>query len=72
MKPHRLLRETSLLMVCDIQEKFVPRVYGKEGVLEASAMAIRSARILGLPIIVTEHTKKVMGETSPEIKQYLS
>ena len=63
MKTHRLLRETSLLMVCDVQEKFLPLVYGKEGILEAVSMAVRSAKILGLPIIVTEHTKKVMGDT---------
>ena len=65
MKPHRLFRETSLLMVCDIQEKFTPRLYGKEGILEAAGMAIRSSKVLGIPIIVTEHTKKVMGETNP-------
>ena len=59
-------------MVCDIQEKFVPRVYGKEGVLEASSMMIRSARLLNIPIIVTEHTKKVMGDTCPELKAHLN
>ena len=48
-----LNRDTSILLVCDIQEKFVPKVYGKEGVLEACIMTIRSARILGIPIIVT-------------------
>ena len=33
MKLHTLDREKSILLVCDIQEKFVPKVYGKEGVL---------------------------------------
>ncbi len=33
---HRLLRDKAILMICDIQTKFVPLVYGKEGVLEAS------------------------------------
>jgi|LakMenEpi03Aug12_release.lakeMendotaPanAssembly.Ray.scaffolds.fasta_scaffold1026035_1 hypothetical protein len=64
IKPHRLLRESAILFVCDIQEKFVPKLYGKEGLLEASAMMIRSAKVLGIPIVVTEHTKKVMGDTS--------
>ena len=35
-------------------------------------MAVRSAKILGLPIIVTEHTKKVMGETCEEVKKHLN
>ena len=72
MKQHRLNRENSILFVCDIQEKFVPKVYGREGVIEPSIMAIRSARILGIPILVTEHTKKVMGETCAELKKYLN
>jgi hypothetical protein len=29
IKPHRLLRESAILFVCDIQEKFVPKLYGK-------------------------------------------
>lgn len=28
-KTNRLLRDTTILMVCDIQDKFVPKVYGK-------------------------------------------
>lgn len=58
---HRLFRDKAILLVCDIQAKFVPLVYGKEGVLEASEMMFRAAKILGIPIIVTEHTIKVMG-----------
>ena len=58
-------------MVCDIQEKFMPFTYGREGVIQASCMAIRTARILNIPIIVTEHVKKTMGDTATELKKYL-
>lgn len=51
-------------MVCDIQKKFTPLVYGREGVLEASEMMVKAAKVFELPIIVTEHTKKVMGDTN--------
>ena len=71
MIAHRLFRDRAILMVCDIQCKFVPLVYGKEGVLEASSMMVKAAKTLGLPIIVTEHTKKVMGDTADEIKNHL-
>jgi len=70
-KTSRLIRETSILLVCDIQSKFVPRVYGREGALEASSMMVRAAKVFGIPIVVTEHTVKVMGETCEEIKKHL-
>ena len=34
-------------------------------------MAIRTARILDIPIVVTEHVKKTMGDTSPELMKHL-
>ena len=46
-------------------------VYGKDGMIEASCMAIRTARILDIPIVVTEHVKKTMGDTSPELMKHL-
>lgn len=49
------------MLVCDIQDKFTPMLYGKEGVLEAASMMVRAAKVFGLPTIVTEHTKKIMG-----------
>lgn len=34
-------------------------------------MMVRAANVLGIPIIVTEQTRKVMGETCPQIKMHL-
>ena len=50
----------------------MPKVYKSEGLLEAASMMIRSARILGLPIVVAEHVKKTFGETDPYIRQHLT
>ena len=58
---NRLFRNRAQLLVCDIQEKFTPMLYGKDGVLEAASMMVRAAKIFGMPTIVTEHTKKIMG-----------
>ena len=33
MMARRLLRNEAILMVCDIQKKFTPLVYGREGAL---------------------------------------
>ena len=71
MIAHRLLRNKAILMVCDIQNKFTPLVYGREGVLEAASMMVKAANVFEIPIIVTEHTKKVMGETNEEIKRHI-
>ncbi len=64
----RLSRSKALLLVCDIQENFVPKTYCHEGALEAATMMAQSAEILGIPTLITEHTKKVFGETHPQIK----
>jgi hypothetical protein len=34
-------------------------------------MMVRAAKILGIPILVTEQTRKVMGETCQELKKHL-
>ena len=62
-KIRRLDRNNTILMVCDIQDKFTPLVYGKDGLTEAASMMIQAAKIFEIPIIVTEHVKKTMGET---------
>lgn len=33
---------------------------------------IRSAKVLDIPIVVTEQTRRVMGETCPSLKQHLT
>ncbi len=33
-------------------------------------MMVRAAKILGIPIITTEHTIKVMGETHIQLKKH--
>lgn len=60
---NRLLREKAILMVCDLQHKFMPLLYGKEGVMEAATMMVRAANVLNIPTIVTEHNPKAFGYT---------
>jgi predicted N-formylglutamate amidohydrolase len=61
----RLSRNKALLLVCDIQDKFAPKSYGNLGVVEASSMMTRVAKIFNIPVLITEHNKKVFGETVP-------
>ena len=52
-KIRRLDRDNAILMVCDIQDKFTPLLYGKDGLIEAASMMIRAARVFNIPIIIT-------------------
>ena len=42
----RALRDKSILLICDIQNKFNPLCYGREGFEQAAIMAVKIAKIL--------------------------
>ena len=63
--------EDSLLLVVDVQgamEKAVP-VWGK--VVHRIRQLLAAAHVRGIPVLVTEHYKKGLGETAPEIADHL-
>jgi nicotinamidase-related amidase len=61
-----LARETTALVVIDVQESFRP--YDSfTGVAEAAAKLLEAARILDLPALVSEQYPKGLGVSVPEI-----
>lgn len=68
----RLSRDTSTLVVIDIQEKLLPAIFEKDRVVTASARLARGAGILNLPVIATEQYRKGLGPTDPEIASAIS
>ncbi len=64
-------RETTALVVVDIQEKLFPRIHGKDKVLATALKTITFCRRLDIPIIVTEQYPQGLGATLPEIKDAL-
>lgn len=54
---------SALLMVIDLQEKLVPHIHQSERVVERSVRMIRAARILGVPVVVTEQYPRGLGST---------
>jgi nicotinamidase-related amidase len=61
-----LARETTALVVIDVQESFRP--YDSfTGVAEAAAKLLEAARILDLPALVSEQYPKGLGASVPEI-----
>jgi len=60
----RLIEPSSaLLMVIDLQEKLVPHIHQSDRVVERAVRMIRAARILGVPVVVTEQYPRGLGPT---------
>ena len=71
MSAATLDRERAALVVVDVQEAFRPAVDGFEQVAERSAVLAQGARVLGLPLIVTEQYPRGLGSTVAEVVEHL-
>lgn len=56
-------RDTSLLLVVDIQEKLAPAIHGLSGVLTRASALIRAALVLEVPVAFTEQNPVGIGPT---------
>ena len=61
-----LSRQRAALVVVDVQEAFRPYA-AFERVARAAAKLLEGARILGVPVIVTEQYSRGLGHTAPEV-----
>jgi nicotinamidase-related amidase len=64
-------RERAALVVVDVQEAFRPAVDGFEQVAARSAVLAQGARVLGMPLIVTEQYPRGLGSTVAEVVEHL-
>ena len=72
MAPARVLdRGRAALVVVDVQEAFRPAVLDFDRVAAGAATLVRGARILGLPVVVTQQYPKGLGTTVPELAEHL-
>jgi len=70
--PARVLdRDRAALVVVDVQEAFRPAVRDFDSVAQGVAALVQGARILGLPVVVTQQYPKGLGETIPEVAEHL-
>ena len=63
--------QDSALVVVDIQERIIPKIFDQQTVVSNTVTLIKSAEILNIPIIVTEQYPKGLGSTIPEIKDLI-
>ena len=66
-----LQRDRTALVVVDVQEGFREAVGEFEAVAGNAAVLVRGARILGVPVLVTEQYPRGLGETVPEVAEHL-
>ncbi len=72
MAPARVLdRGRAALVVVDVQEAFRPAVLDFDQVAASVGALVRGARILGLPVVVTQQYPKGLGSTVPEVAEHL-
>jgi isochorismate hydrolase len=67
----RILREKTIGLVIDIQERLVPVMEENEQLVENCSKLIQGLQILGLPLLVTQQYTKGLGETIDEIKSVI-
>ena len=67
----RILRENTIGLVIDIQERLVPVMEESEQLVENCSKLIQGLQILGLPLLVTQQYTKGLGETIDEIKSLI-
>jgi nicotinamidase-related amidase len=70
--PARVLdRERAVLVVVDVQEAFRAAVAGFDRVVGEVARLVEGAKVLGIPILVTEQYPKGLGRTVSELAEHL-
>ena len=65
-------RERSVLLVIDLQESYIGNMFEEARVVSASERVIQAAKLLQIPIIITEQYPAGLGATREEISRHLS
>ncbi len=63
----RVDRNSSFLLVVDMQEKLVPAIHRNQQIIANIGLLLRLASILNLPVMLTTQYQKGLGATIPEI-----
>lgn len=63
----RLSTKDTVLLLCDMQEKFRPNIFQFTNIVSNAARLLQASRVLGIPPIVTEQYPKGLGPTVPEL-----
>lgn len=67
--PRLLDREDSILVVVDVQEAYRNKIVEYERTLHCVRRLLEAAKVMRVPVLVTEQYPKGLGPTQPEIAQ---
>jgi len=59
----KIVPSNSTLLVIDIQERLLPKIYGNEEVIKNVIWAVDLAQTIGIPKLLTEHCPHKIGTT---------
>lgn len=65
--PNRIISSETIVLICDIQQRFRNIIYCMESVIQVSRMLTQSTTIFNMPLLVTEQNSKAFGSTVEEI-----
>lgn len=68
---NRLSLQNAVLLVVDVQERLLPAIDGQQQVVANVGKMIEAARLLGLPMLVTEQYPAGLGRTCAPIRAAL-
>ncbi len=66
-----LRREDTVVVVVDVQERLLPHMANSEETARNCRILIEGAKILGLPLLLTEEYPKGLGPTTPALLEAL-
>jgi nicotinamidase-related amidase len=69
--PKALDAANTVLLLIDFQERLFPVMHDKEKLLKNVVKLIKGAKVLEIPLILTEQYPKGLGTTIPEIKELI-
>jgi nicotinamidase-related amidase len=68
----RILKDESIAIIVDVQERLFPHIYESEQLSKNIQILIQGLKALEVPVKVTEQYKKGLGETIEPIKEMLA
>ena len=69
--PRTLNAQSTALLLIDFQEKLFPVMHDKDKLLRNVVKLVQGAKVLEIPIVLTEQYPKGLGPTIPEIKSLI-
>lgn len=66
-----LRAESVVLLIVDVQERLLPAIHDGTQVLDATRRMTAAAKVLGVPIVLTEQYPAGLGSTCPTLRECL-